>query len=57
MRKISFNLIKESLTRDEMRSISGGSGSGPNCWDNDCKSDYDCNAYCPKCSDGICYTF
>lgn len=27
MKKISLNLIKESLTRDEMRSITGGSGS------------------------------
>lgn len=28
MKKISFNLMKSNLSRDEMRSISAGSGDG-----------------------------
>ncbi len=57
MKKISLNLMKAHLTRDEMRSISGGSGSS-NCDDfPSCSTSADCyNNYCPNCSGGTCYT-
>ena len=49
--------MKAHLTRDEMRSISGGSGSS-NCDDfPSCSTSADCyNNYCPNCSGGTCYT-
>tara|TARA_R110002049_G_scaffold130835_2_gene289375 strand:- start:10986 stop:11222 length:237 start_codon:yes stop_codon:yes gene_type:complete len=47
MKKISLNLMKAHLTRDEMRVISGGSGSGG------CNADSSCSSGCSSIvSDG-----
>lgn len=61
MKKINLDSIKNFLSRDEMREISGGSGScldWVNCnWDSECH-----NANCSKCRsvpyqpNGVCAT-
>ena len=44
MKKISLDLAKKHLARDEMRTISGGSGSVIYCnKDSDCPSGMNCN--------------
>jgi len=68
MKKIDVNQILNGgailLNREELMDISGGgnptvSPIGGDCPDR-CKSDWDCNAYCPKCDksmgDSSCIT-
>lgn len=54
MKKFNQSLMKNHLTREEMRSISGGSG-----WDGcdeyrECVDSYDCfYAACPRCVETV----
>lgn len=62
MKKISLKDVKNSLRRDEMRMISGGSGyDSKKC--GSCSSAYDCGGGCNACdignsgsTGGTCYT-
>ena len=53
MKKISLKAVKNSLTRDEMRSIIGGSGKRCGA----CSSAYDCGGGCNVCDGTSCSTF
>lgn len=56
MKKISLKDVKNSLRRDEMRMISGGSGyKTPECTE-ECSSNDFCssNTSCPRCVSGKC---
>jgi len=50
MKKISLKEVKNSLKRDEMRAIIGGSGR--KC--GNCTSAYDCASTCNSCFRGTC---
>lgn len=63
MKKINLDSIKNFLSRDEMREISGGSGSSCLDWVN-CNWNSQCyNADCSRCvsvdhqSNGVCATW
>ena len=55
MQKISLKSVKEFLSRDEMRKISGGSNPGPGgggC-NYPCQLHLDCPSACPVCKNAV----